>query len=621
MKKALSVVLALAIMVSCLSMIAVFAEDSVYGKNLLSEAESTFTDQTAVPAAWKGLESTLSIETDPTDPDNKVLKATTAKSWSTPYIEVGTLIKEAIAAAGLTQASVRLSMRVYVEDPDLDDVKEATARLILRDTKNASFCSDQTNNYATLSGNVYTGTKFNQWYTVSADLFVSAADLATINSTNGNSWRLCLDNIKSTSYLLIDDVSVTLEEKAGAQITVSEGQTVDNLATTASAGFLSGAEVNGETVKASIIVSNESAIDFYAQFNPSVLHHGSSDSWEAMAVGEFTLVPAGKSVELSVNVPVKKTIEKNGTTKEYTYDKDVFIRVNVSTDASGKTPLPSGTVLYLSGNSGTLSFSKVFNCAAKLVSQSELPESVNNLYTGEEDGGTNEEPIFAEVVNGNAEDGTTGWGIFLQGKGTVEQVAGGANGTAHAIKFTPSQDGKYDSVAFDLGPAIIQDQENGYNGAGAGEYTVTFYAKTDAPLPSNTSFAFILNSQEHVNGKLPDGTEQQSFITVEGAGIKLTEDWTKFEVKVPITENYLTLIKQLYAEGKTNAYQLILRLDGSINAFASETFAYYVDEVTIQAPGSKNDGDVAPIVAGTVMAAACVSLGFVIVQRKRKELL
>lgn len=55
MKKALSMVLALAVIVSCLSMITVFAADSAYGKNLLTEAESTFTGQTAAPSAWKGL--------------------------------------------------------------------------------------------------------------------------------------------------------------------------------------------------------------------------------------------------------------------------------------------------------------------------------------------------------------------------------------------------------------------------------------------------------------------------------------------------------------------------------------------------------------------------------------
>lgn len=77
MKKALSVILALAVVISCLSMITVFAEDSVYGKNLLGEAESTFTGQTEVPSVWskQGNTPTLAIADDPAEAGNKVLRA------------------------------------------------------------------------------------------------------------------------------------------------------------------------------------------------------------------------------------------------------------------------------------------------------------------------------------------------------------------------------------------------------------------------------------------------------------------------------------------------------------------------------------------------------------------
>ena len=74
------------------------------------------------------------------------------------------------------------------------------------------------------------------------------------------------------------------------------------------------------------------------------------------------------------------------------------------------------------------------------------------------------EDTTKKVENGNAENGLTGWDVFTGG--SVEQVEPGANGTAHAVRFNPTA--QWDSVAFDLGPAIIQNQEAGYKGMGAG---------------------------------------------------------------------------------------------------------------------------------------------------------
>ena len=224
MNKALSVILALAVVISCLSMITVFAEDTVYGKNLLSEAESTFTGQTAVPSAWKGLSSDLSIVDDPTEAGNKVLKGTTGDTWTTPYIEVGQLIKTAMEGAGLKEAAVKFSMRVYAQAAEnTADADNMVARMILRDTKDASFCNETKNNYTMFGGNDKAGKKFNEWYTVEGMLTINEADLATINASAGNSWQLCLDSIgSSAAAVLMDDVAITFEQYDGVQITVTE---------------------------------------------------------------------------------------------------------------------------------------------------------------------------------------------------------------------------------------------------------------------------------------------------------------------------------------------------------------------------------------------------------------
>ena len=581
MKKALSMVLALAVIVSCLSMITVFAADSAYGKNLLTEAESTFTGQTAAPSAWKGLSSDLSIVDDPTEAGNKVLKGTTADTWKTPYIEVGQLIKTAMEGAGLEYAGVKFSMRVYAQAEGTPaDAASTVSRMILRNTKAASFCNEKNNNYTMFGGNDMAGVKLNTWYTVEGVLMVSKADLATID-TGDNSWRLCLDSIASSAAaVLIDDVSITLEKYDGAKITVNQGKTVSYLAQETTAGFIT--EVDGDTARASLIISNESGADFYARLQPSVRHEGSSASWEPLASGQYQLVPAGKSVELAVNVPVSKTINKNGEEKEYSYS-EAFIKIDLSTQAEGGTGIPGGTVLYISGNAKAAAMIRVNDCAGVAVKQEELPASVNDLWTPD--------PVYAEIVNGNAEDGTKGWSVFSQGKGTIEQVEGGANNTAHAIKFTPSgSDQKYESIAFDLGPAIIDDPENGYNGAGVGEYTIKFWAKGEKA----GQFVFILNSQAHFSDLKKDpllalGAKTASYITA--SAFELTEQWKQYEIKVNVTQEFMDVIKGLYAEYPT-AYQLITRFDGSQGggAFNSPTFSYYVDEVTIEAP-NKDSGD------------------------------
>ena len=218
------------------------------------------------------------------------------------------------------------------------------------------------------------------------------------------------------------------------------------------------------------------------------------------------------------------------------------------------------------------------------------------------------EELRAEVSNGDAENGTANWGVFAQGAGSIAQVEGGANNTAHAIKFTPGDKNPYQSIAFDLGPAIIQDKDLGYNGAGAGEYTLVFYAKTDSENVGegkNTKFHVVLNSQDHRDAK-EDGTMNglegdgyvASHMLATSPTISLSDQWQRFEVKFNVSEAYLKTIKAMKAAGSNNAYQLILRLDGATGseelAFGpfsdGHPFAYYVDEVAIYAPGQEVPG-------------------------------
>ena len=211
-----------------------------------------------------------------------------------------------------------------------------------------------------------------------------------------------------------------------------------------------------------------------------------------------------------------------------------------------------------------------------------------------------EEVAVKEVVNGGAENGTTGWSTFMGG--SIEQVSGGANGTANAIKFTPDgEKNEYQTIAFDFGPAIIQDEAKGYAGAGAGEYTISFWAKTDSPKPEITKFKVVLNSKKHVDakdGKI-SGIEGDGYVSsyiTTSTVVELTDQWQKFEANVTISEAYLKTIKALYDAGNTDAYELVLRLDGAGANYAFGTtealtlFPYYVDETAIAVAGGEQPG-------------------------------
>lgn len=229
-----------------------------------------------------------------------------------------------------------------------------------------------------------------------------------------------------------------------------------------------------------------------------------------------------------------------------------------------------------------------------------------------------------KVVNGDAENSTTGWSNFAASGGSVEQVEGGANGTAHAMKFVPNNSA-FSSIAFNLGPAIVKDEANNYVGGGAGTYKVSFYAKADAG--KGGEFSFVLNSQFHKQpGNLETDLTAAEYEKIKDvvantyinakSGLKMTDQWQKYEVDVKVTEEFLTLITSLYSMGYTNAADLVLRIDAHDGFFKTERFNYYVDEVTIEklaeetpTPGVE-EGDATPTPGGEATPTPKVATGF-----------
>ncbi len=189
--------------------------------------------------------------------------------------------------------------------------------------------------------------------------------------------------------------------------------------------------------------------------------------------------------------------------------------------------------------------------------------------------------------NGDAEDGLTNWETIHGGK--IELVQPGANGTDNAVKFTPVG-GIYNSVAFDLGPAIVDDWTEGYYGYGAGSYLVSFWAKAE----KEGLFKVILNSQLHmdknsVNNHIPSlNTDLNTWIIADD--VYLTTEWDYYSVWIDVSQEWLdmlALLKEFQVPNYERVYELEFRIDGSATeggdyAFKDDLFGYTVDEIMIE---------------------------------------
>ena len=270
--------------------------------------------------------------------------------------------------------------------------------------------------------------------------------------------------------------------------------------------------------------------------------------------------------------------------------------------------------------------------AAKLVLRFENLGTIGTYYIDEIERIVDPMENALKVVNGDLELGNlTGWDkSFIASPGaTTTLVQPGANGTANAAKVDIA--GKWDTVTFDLGPAIIQDADLNYYGAGAGIYTIKFWAKAEAG--EEGSYLLLLNSNNHVSAsqaaeRLPEGQKElatmDSYITVANSMFTLTDEWEQYSIEFEITEEYLALIKALRHSDvtenyyKNNTYELLMRFDGSpadCAYGAGDTFSYFVDEVVIEAPKADAEKEEPTAVTFTAKADVEAAAGMFIITK------
>jgi hypothetical protein len=204
-------------------------------------------------------------------------------------------------------------------------------------------------------------------------------------------------------------------------------------------------------------------------------------------------------------------------------------------------------------------------------------------------------PIPNKVVfNGDAENGDTNWSNIHAG--SVQITADPDDANNKVAYFTPTEGNQYSSVAFDLGPAIIKNAAEGYNGGGAGTYIITFRARTEEGFDG--TFSVLLNSKAHknkgavvkVNG---DDVTLGSNTYATGESITMSDEWEEFTATVVVTEEMIEAIEAVKnsSDGAaTKAYIIAFRLDGSgSRAFGSEQFCYYVDDIAIEKEGGDEE--------------------------------
>ena len=136
-----------------------------------------------------------------------------------------------------------------------------------------------------------------------------------------------------------------------------------------------------------------------------------------------------------------------------------------------------------------------------------------------------------QVKNGDAELGNVeGWTAM---NGTVENVVLDGN---HVIKLTPNaadKGGEYATPQFDIGPAIIKDSANGYDGYGTGKYIVSFKFKAENALSADKYFSptVCCGVWNKINIAVTTDSEHTNY-----AIMKSGSDWTTVTATFTVTD-------------------------------------------------------------------------------------
>ena len=221
MKKFLSILLAVAMVISVVSVVTFAADDF---KQII---KYDFEDEKA-PDGSQGKSPAFTYETD--DSHGKVFRFTTGYGWESPYFELGAAIKKAIADNGIENGVVKVSFDAKTVADD------GAARVIVRNVMNRVSDKEVSVEGSTnpehhiipgdFEGNK-NGTAFSaDWETYEFEFPMTAADAEKINEEDGDKYRFMFDLMKGKELgMYLDNLVVSVKDAKAADVKTPTGVT------------------------------------------------------------------------------------------------------------------------------------------------------------------------------------------------------------------------------------------------------------------------------------------------------------------------------------------------------------------------------------------------------------
>lgn len=264
----------------------------------------------------------------------------------------------------------------------------------------------------------------------------------------------------------------------------------------------------------------------------------------------------------------------------------LYVRLDIYNETGKAGEIPSGTTFYVHPYSADaeLSFKNLtgltfYYATGETKPSPEPTAAVTNVIFPDVDF------VYKKVENGDVEDGTKNWTSWNGGK--IELSTDTKTGTGNSIHFYNAS-GRWSTPTFQVQNAILKNEDLYMNGSGAGTYLITFDAKASAEFKGNP---VIGASNVHKNavdipGIVGSGVSSDYVATyTNGPTVTIGTEWATYTAKIKLSDKYIKTINALYNAGQTKAYQLDFRFDASNLSYydaANRGIELWMDNVTIR---------------------------------------